>query len=258
MQETGKRDDKLYMIPVDMNAGGMMSYTAKLFEQVEPLQPPETYDEILDMIQAWNDGLGDEYPDLLPMRSDDYRKRMVTLAISMYADAAAARHQEFSYHDPALQKMLARALSVQTDNIAQRIDWQSPDAQAQSDLLYSKAALIEDYYYLSLEDLNINLRAEAQGISLLAQSGNTEYETGAQLPLRLALHKGEEPAVGIGLTLMAVNPRSRNHASAIAYIEEYVKHIDPGKQAMMNPGLNDHIPNPRYEEEAEALEATRL
>ena len=53
--------------------------------------------------------------------------------------------------------MLARALSVQTDNIAQRIDWQSPDAQAQSDLLYSKAALIEDYYYLKLEDLNINL-----------------------------------------------------------------------------------------------------
>ena len=258
MQETGKRDDKLYMIPVDMNAGGLMSYAAKLFEQVEPLQPPETYDEILDMIQAWNDGLGDKYPDLLPMRSDDYRKRMVTLAISMYADAAAARHQEFNYHDPSLQKMLARALSVQTDNIAQRIDWQSPDAQAQSDLIYSKAALIEDYYYLSLEDLNINLRAQAQGISLLAQSGNTEYETGAQLPLRLALHKGEEPAVGIGLTLMAINPRSRNPASAIAYIEEYVKHIDPGKQAMMNPGLNDHIPNPRYEEEAEALEATRL
>lgn len=64
--------------------------------------------------------------------------------------------------------------------------------------------------------------------------------------------------MGIGLTLMAINPRSRNPASAIAYIEEYVKHIDPGKQAMMNPGLNDHILNPRYEEEAEALEATRL
>ena len=135
---------------------------------------------------------------------------------------------------------------------------QSPDAQAQSDLLYSKAALIEDNYYLSLEDLNFNLRAEAQGISLLAQSGNTEYETGAQLPLRLALNKGEEPVTGIGLTLMAINPRSRNPASAIAYIEEYVKHIDPGKQAMMNPGLNDHILNPRYEEEAEALEETRL
>lgn len=27
---------------------------------------------------------------------------------------------------------------------------------------------------------------------------------------------------------------------------------------MMNPGLNDHILNPRYEEEAEALEETRL
>ena len=249
MQDIGKYDGKLFMVPVDMSSNGLFSYYTKLVEGVEGFELPRTYDELVSFIQQWNDGWGEEYPDYVPMQEDDYKASMVRLAISMQKDLMAFQGKEFSYSDPQLKMMLEKAMALRTDDIAAKVDWESPDAQAQSEAIYSKAPLLQPYYWMELNNMNSALSGSDEGMMIGWGSGDKVFEVGREMPLQLAAREGEEPVAGISLTVMAVNPKSRNIDSAIAYMEEYLKNMDPARKTMLNPGLNDDIPNPNYEQE---------
>ena len=254
MQETGQYDGKLYMVPVDMYANGMMSYYTEMFGQVDDVEVPGTYGELIDLIQRWNDELGELYPDMIPLQSDDYKNQMVQLAIGMQTGAMAAQGKEFSYNDPALKEMLAAALALRTDDISPKIDWESPDAQEQIDAIYNKVPLIEPYYSLDLASMNYDMTSGEGGRSRWNADG-TEIKVGRQMPLQLAVREGEEPVpVEIDLMLMFVNPKSKNLDAAIAYVEAYVKNLRADKIAMMNPNVSGDILNPNFERELKDLD----
>ena len=249
MRDVGKHDGKLFMVPVDMNSNGLFSYYTKLVEGVEGFELPQTYDDLISLIQRWNDGWGEDYPDYIPMQEHDYKSSMVRLAISMHKDLMAFQGKEFSYSDPQLKMMLEKALALRTDDIAAKVDWASPDAQAQSEAIYSKAPLLQPYYWMELSNMNRALSGSDEGMMIGWGSGDMVFEAGQEMPLQLAAREGETPVAGVSLTVMAVNPKSANIETAIAYVEEYLKNMDPAKKTMLNPGMNEDIPNPNYEQE---------
>lgn len=254
MQETGQHDGKLFMVPVEMYANSMMSYYTRMFEQVDDVEVPGTFGELIDLIQRWNDELGEVYPDMIPLQSDDYKNQMVQLAISMQAGAMAAQGREFVYSDPTLKEMLASALALRTDDISPKIDWESPDAQEQIEAIYNKVPLIDTYYSLDLASMNYGMTSGEGGRSRWNADG-TEVKVGQQIPLQLAAREGEAPVpVEIELMLMFVNPKSKNLDAAIAYVEEYVRNLRADKLAMMNPDINGDILNPNFERELKELD----
>lgn len=255
MQQAGSLDGKLYMVPVEMNVEGLFSYYSKLVEQVKGFELPKTYDEMIDAIQNWNDNLGEEYPDFTIMQQDDFKYMMVTMALDMQKNRMAMQGRDFSYNDPQLRHMLERALSLNTENIAQKIDWTSPDAQSQSEELYSRPPLLETYYWLDLERMNREMSKGEDEETLVGWGdGSKTYDVGQNKPLMLSAAEGEEPVTPITLWVMAVNPKSKNLDAAIAYVEQYVNNIEAAKKAMMNPDMNEDIENPRFLEETKWLD----
>lgn len=248
MQEVGTYDGKLLMIPVDVQGGDIMSYYTKMFDGIEGVELPSTYDDLIDLIQRWNDELGENYPDILPMHSDDYVNTMVRRAIGMRMNELAAQGEEFSYGDPLLKEMLTRALALRTEDISPKVDWDSNDAQEMADEIYNKAPLMQEYFTLELSYINYNLTSPNDDRKIGFGNG-AMYDIGIEMPLILASSQEQEPIVPLNLSVMAVNPKSKNLEAAIAYVEQYTKSLDLSKKAMMNPHMNDDIPNPNYEQE---------
>ena len=254
MQDAGKAGGKLYMVPVGMDTNGMMSYYSKLTEQVEGVELPHTYAELIALLQKWNDELGEEYPDFLPLQSDDYKGQMVRLAISMQQNAKAIKGEEFVYNDPQLKEMLELALALNTEDIAPKIDWEADNSNELFEEIYSKMPLMQEYYWIDLQSMNYSLTQDEEDSLMSWGSSDKTYNVGRMLPLQFGISEGDPSIVPIQLTMMTVNPKSKNLDAAIAYIEQYVKSISPDKQAMMNPSLNDDILNPNYEQEIKWME----
>ena len=251
MQQQAMRDGKTFLVPVDVD-GQLMMYYPKLIEQVG-VEVPRTFEQLCDFLEQWNDELGEKFPDFLPMQSTDYRGELMQMAIMMFADAKGIKGEEFTFGDPLLKQLLTRAATVRTEDIAQKVDWSQPGSNVAMEEIYNKPPLIQNRYGINLEQLNYAL-GNPDGQMTVSYGNGPGYEVGTEQPFQLTLEEGEKPVTGITLTLMAINPKSKNLDSAIRYVEQYVSGLQPVKAAMLNPELNDPIPNPYFERNIKWME----
>ncbi len=240
MAEVGAYEGKTMLVPVSLDAQ-MSSYYPKLLEQVGE-ELPTTFDGWLDFLQRWNDELGEQYPDILPSHSPDYKAEMMTLALRLYAGDAAASGKPFSFEDPALRRMLERVAQLRTEDIAEKVDWSQPGADMGE--IYNKAPLTESWYSLDLRNLNELFNERSGGYSIIYGNSGPTFEVGQPWPFALSTAEDAPARVPVTLSLMAVNPRSKHLDSAITYVESYLQSMDLSAQAMLNPSMNDPIPNP--------------
>lgn len=246
MKAAGKYEGSLFMIPTYMIVGSPVSYFTRTHELFgEELKLPETYDEMIDLFEYWDDYLAEKYPDIVPMDHVNHKEWMVQLAIRMHQDDAVIKNKEFDFNDPHFVQMLTQAVNLRTDNIFSMNDQISTDAREQMNDIYGKIPLFSEWTWFDLESLNSSLDRDSLG----GFGGGEEYQVGYPIPLQLAISKGEKPVTQITLTLMAVNPRSKNINAAITYIEEYIQNIDQIQRVMMNPNMNEPILNHEYEQE---------
>ncbi len=250
MQKVSQMDGKTYLVPIDLNGEGMQYYP-KLMEEVG-VEPPQTFEQLCDLIQRWNDELGEKFPDYLPMQSADYQMQLLMLGMQLYSSYAARKGEEFSFASPVLRTMLERTAKLDTRDIMEKVDWSDPGANEAMNALYSKFPLIDNYATLDLTDMTRQLTGS--GGMMVAYGDGEPREIGQPKPLLLTINEGDEPAFGVNLQLMAVNPKSKNLESAIAYVEAYVRNMNPAKVAMLNPSMNEDIPNPNYDEQVKWLE----
>ena len=169
----------------------------------------------------------------------------------MQQDAKAVEGEEFVYNDPQLKDMLERALALNTEDTAPRIDWEMDNSQELLDEIYSKAPLMQDYYWVDLQSMNYSMTGMDDDNSASWGSGGKFFDVGRMVPLQFGINEGDKLIVPIQLTMMAVNPKSKHIDAAIAYIEKYVENILLEKRAMMNPSMNEDILNPNYERSIE-------
>lgn len=243
MSQVGTLEHKALLVPIAMDAQ-MRSYYPKLVDQVG-IEIPVTYGQMLDLLQRWNDELGEQHPDLLPMHEPDYNLAVTILALQLYASEMAATGQPFSFGDPLLKEMLQQAQQLRTEDIAEKVDWSSPGADMED--IYSKAPLIEDWYRLDFSSLNQLFDEQEDGSYIIGYAGDIQHDTGYPRPFQLAIEEGKPYRMPLMLTLMGVNPRGQDPESAIQYLEAYIQNLDPATLMMMNPSLNDPLPNPDEE-----------
>ncbi|NLD52230.1 MAG: extracellular solute-binding protein [Clostridiales bacterium] len=253
MQQTAQRDGKVFLAPIDLNSEGM-EYYPKLLEEVG-VEAPQTFGQLCDLIQRWNDELGEKFPDYLPMHTPDYQAQLLMLAMQLYSGYTVKKGEEFSFASPVLRGMLERAAKVDTRDIMEKVDWTDPNANMAVNEMYNKFPLISGYSSLDLSELSRQLTGD--GSMMMSYNDSPPRDIGYPKPLLLTINEGDEPALGISLQVMAVNPKSRNLESAIAYVENYVKSMDPAKAAMLNPSLNEDILNPHYDEQVKWMEESK-
>lgn len=239
MAEAGTYQGKVLLVPVNMDAS-LYSYYPLIADQVG-VEMPTTFDELCDLLEKWNDELGEQHPDILPMHAPDYNAQLIMMAIQLYAAEASATGKPFSFSDPQLRQMLQRATGVRTEDIAEKVDWGTPNANM--DDIYKKVPMMESWYGLNLDALN-ELFSKRQGQYFASYGGSGEHEVGMSRPFQLSIAEGTPPRLPLTLTLAGVNARSKNLESAVKYLENHIQAIDPKMQAMLTPSLNDPIPNP--------------
>lgn len=258
MRDMGRYEGKLFMAPVSVNGSGLMGYYPKLFEELSELKVPAAFTDLVDLLQQWNDDMAEEHSDLIPLQSDDYKFNLMYKALRMKAAIAAAQGKEFSFADPELKAMLEAVINLNADDILPKVDWEKdPEgAEEQMNEIYNRTPLMTDYYPTDLRSLNYQLTMPDSQTSRKRAGENGETISSGPLELlRLSTVEGgaQEP-VQLYLSLMFVNPKSKHLDTAIAYMEEYVKNLEPAEAAMMMPGMNGDIENPNYEQEIKGIE----
>lgn len=246
MQELALSEGKLFLVPVRVEGKQIMSYYDKILEEAG-LEPPKDFAGLCNLIQHWNDELTDKMSNYTPLATEDFNKKLTALALTLYADRQAVRGEPISFSDPLLKEMLTRAMQVKTQNISPKVDWESPGSLEAINQIFNRPAAISEHFILDLTSLHHALnRADDQGTTMGFEDGRT-YEIGNEHAMMLSAKEGEAPVAALNLTVMALNPKSKNLESAIRYMEAYVAGLGDEIKATMNPDMNEDIPNPDFE-----------
>ncbi len=245
MKETGMLEGQLLMVPVEAE-GQMMGYYSKPME-ASGLTPPENFFQLCDFLQQWNDNLTEQASEFIPLQADNFSKTLLNLALSLFNDHYAARGEPMQFNDPLLKDMLARALSVDTRNISPKVDWSNPqEASAAVNSIYNRPNVITSHFSLDLRSLHHTLNRKGRGTTMGFEDGST-YELGHEYALPLSYKEGEPAVTPLRLTLMAINPRSKNLDAAKKYAETLVQNLPDTTLAMINPSMNAELVNPYYQ-----------
>lgn len=237
MQQLAEHEGKLCLIPVEVSRN-LMTYNEKLFKEIG-LEPPQTFKELCELVAAWDGQYAEQFPNYLPVISDNYVDYLSKMALNLYADYCAVTGEEWSFRSPLLRELLEQAESVRQSDAGKPVDWSDPQsAQAMSEM-YQKQELIQ------------------QGMSgSLADSGMLEKLMSLK-PLRLQVKEGVAPSMPVSLQLLAVNPKSKRIETAIQYAEAYVQSLDGAVRVSLLPGENDAVPNPDYDVQMEQMNAVQ-
>ena len=188
------QDGKIAMIPYERDdLGG--SYNPAVFEALG-LDTPETFDELCDLIDRWNDELVYEHPDYLLIDPYNLNAELAVLAISIHAAYCEGSGEAFSFTSPVLRQMLERAAAVRYDSI-EPIDFRYDT-------------------WLEVEHTLIG--------RLNSASSSIAYEMGLR-PLVLTAKEGDRPMVASQIRLMMVNPFAEYPEEAVRFLETFIGHI---------------------------------
>lgn len=231
-KEAGMLDGKLLMVPVETSIGNTLTAFSSRFEQTG-LTIPQTYAQLIELVAAWPDTYAEQYPDMKPLQTEDYRRELMYLGMELYQNLRAYQGQELHYDDPLFRKMMAAMDQLDTRDLDQVVD------------------------YSSMEDMEAFFSQEP----LLMQSGGMQpssfqYAPKEQRLVMLAADEGEPAPVPVMLRLAAINPRSANIDLALQYLENYVASLSAEMQVMLMPGCNDPVLNPQYDQIMEQINAT--
>lgn len=235
MQEAASFEGRLLMVPVEVQASvNVLGYYPSVFKEVG-IEPPETFGQLVDLIARWPEEYAEQHPDVIVMVMDEYRQYLLSWALSLYADYCGYTGQEFTFSAPLLMDMLKAALAVDTQDLDVNVDFSSPEAQNVWEEMYNKKQLLEVYSMLDLENLTGALASTPEGMRQYLST-----------PMVLSIEEGGPKVIGLTLTMMMVNPKSKQLDTAIRYAEEYVKALDQKTKTTLNPSLNEPIERPDF------------
>ncbi len=233
MQKVGSLDGKLMLVPVEVNPQAM-GYFPKVFEKVGA-KVPESFPELVDLIDRWSSDYAQEHPDVIPMAEASYGQYLLLRALYLYRDYSGYTGEEFSFSSPMLMEMMRLALSADTKDLDSNVDMSSPEAQTFWNELYNREQLLEGYGNLDPQMLTQITAYQDEGHSFMSS------------PLVISAKEGGPKITQLSLTLMMVNPKSKHLDVAIRYAENYVKSLDGKTLLMLDPSLNEPVEEPEYD-----------
>lgn len=228
IREAVTSNGKLMGVPVSIHANGW-KYNPEAFAALG-LETPRTYGELVELMNAWasedNEENWEEYT--LLGEEGSYKEQVVQTLLSCYEQYMLNSGEGLTLDNALLREVMTQVETMDTGNVEVHVDWSSVGDEMPEELdeLWEKTSLLYSYYSIMPE----------------------RYES--EEPLLLKLNEDCDYILPVSVTVMFINPRSRNLDAAVMYVENLVKAMSQSEEHMIgiSPNHNEPVLNNRYEE----------
>lgn len=232
------KDDKVYVIPSNIMVTPVVVYPAR-FEAVG-LKVPTSLMELLDVVEEWVDGKGEEFPDYSLFGANESMKANLRQFIfDRYISNALGQSDELSFDTPIFRALVERLEGIDYGDYDQDMSGRQMD-QSYFQEMFEKKQLIEINIGFDLNHMVTRKRYEREdGISksvVLSIDGDTPGFIENDINLLMALSTG------------------KNKDIAVEFLGHYVDKMNPVVKAALNPNQTEPIENPFYEQTNEMFE----
>lgn len=209
-------DGKFFTFPSEMNPS-MWRYNKAKFEEIG-IEFPETYVDLIDLMEKWDDELAEQYPEFSLMDgntqySENEKTMMFSRILSTYMQETVTPDAPVRFDSPEFREAIQR-----TEQMAG--EYQVP-GESTSVTNYSeeyKPSLMYSYFDLEYYDTD---------------SGAVDMH----YPPRVSA--SVEPAMNMSYGVYIVNPNSPNKDLALKYLEYLAENNDKAIMISMYPDCNE-------------------
>jgi outer membrane protein assembly factor BamB len=232
LQNAITKDGKYYALPVEMFSYGI-SYSPQFWKEAGlEDRLPKTFLELIDFMNWWAQEGKEAHPDYILMEGvSEYRSTMLDIAFNLYMQYCQAQGEDLTFNTPLFRKLMAAVESLDAENL----DVPLTEGGNDEELYNGKSLLMNSYDWLDL------------------QSGNAEYSK----PLPLPLEEGMPVHIPANVTVMFINPNTKNFDMALRYLETNLECMERYRHIMLFPGDNEPVPRPDFDNWIKQIEKER-
>ena len=188
-------DGKLYGVPVGMS-GTCYGVNMELWESLGLTEEdlPTSLPELYDFAANWVWDYGEDHPEISLFDLGSYSSQMLySLLLNDYIAYMQKQGGELAFDTPAFRRLMEGFSAIDFEEILSVQD-QDEDTYWTPDALFSTSMSVG---YLAYRDERFQ-------------------------PLYLAVEEGGEPFIGMNLSVLTVNPRTKRMDEALLYVSEYL------------------------------------
>lgn len=221
-------DGKLYGVPVGMS-GTCYGVNMELWESLGLTEEdlPTSLPELYDFAANWVWDYGEDHPEISLFDLGSYSSQMLySLLLNDYIAYMQKQGGELAFDTPAFRRLMEGFSAIDFEEILSVQD-QDEDTYWTPDALFSTSMSVG---YLAYRDERFQ-------------------------PLYLAVEEGGEPFIGMNLSVLTVNPRTKRMDEALLYVSEYLDNLDKTSAYItLFPDHNDPVENDYYQTNLESMQ----
>ena len=221
-------DGKLYGVPVGMS-GTCYGVNMELWESLGLTEDdlPTSVPELYDFAANWVWDYGEDHPEISLFDLGSYSNQILySLLLNDYIAYMQKQGEELVFDTPVFRALMEGFSAIDFEEILSVQD-QDADTYWTPDALFSTAMSVG---YLGYQDERFQ-------------------------PLYLALEEGGEPFIGMNLSVLTVNPRTKRMDQALLYVSEYLDNLDKtSANITLFPDHNDPVENDSYQSNLEDMQ----
>ena len=231
LQQAVKMEDHIYGVPISVDGTGWGYSITNL--QAVGIDPPDSYESLLDLMIWWIDEGKDEYPDYVFIREIgglDVRTFLIRRIVFDYIDVCQEAGKEVRFETSNIIGLFAKLDSIDTTIIDKEIR-ENSDGMSYED----NALFIPQKSFTDLTSISI-------------------YGDEKAMPLSIA--RGGDSVSAVDIRVFVLNPESKNVEGALNYLACYLEGMNSEMQIRLFMGDHDPIPYEGYERDRAELEET--
>lgn len=221
-------DGKLYGVPVGIS-GTCYGVNMELWESLGLTEDdlPTSVPELYDFAANWVWDYGEDHPEISLFDLGSYSNQILySLLLNDYIAYMQKQGEELVFDTPVFRALMEGFSAIDFEEILSVQD-QDADTYWTPDALFSTAMSVG---YLGYQDERFQ-------------------------PLYLALEEGGEPFIGMNLSVLTVNPRTKRMNEALLYVSEYLDNLDKtSANITLFPDHNDPVENDSYQSNLEDMQ----
>lgn len=221
-------DGKLYGVPVGMS-GTCYGVNMELWESLGLTEEdlPTSLPVLYDFAANWVWDYGEDHPEISLFDLGSYSSQMLySLLLNDYIAYMQKQGGELAFDTPAFRRLMEGFSAIDFEEILSVQD-QDEDTYWTPDALFSTSMSVG---YLAYRDERFQ-------------------------PLYLAVEEGGEPFIGMNLSVLTVNPRTKRMDEALLYVSEYLDNLDKTSAYItLFPDHNDPVENDYYQTNLESMQ----
>lgn len=229
LQTPVQKDGKYYAIPTSLYAYGF-SIVPQAWEKAGISDKvPTSFMGLIDFLNWWLDEGESAHPDLQLMdQVTDFRQTLFEMALNMYVTDCQANGQDLSLNTPVFKEMLTALDSLDTDALNDTLPATDDNATSGRVMMDGDDGTLFTNYgdWLNIYD-----------------NGGYVYNK----PLILSLEDGGAQHIPVYVSVVFINPNTKNPDMAVKYLENMLDHMDKAQHIMMFPDDNNPIPVQNYD-----------